>query len=453
MKSPVIMLALLLAAASAACRSSVDQQREIDTWRAVLDEDQPREVEPLTAGETLDLPRAFALATHFEEGLARKGEDYLQALIDRSRQASALYPAISLAPSAFVRQHAVGFSVPGNQERRFDVPLQAGYSNFQPWSQVASLDRATAGVEARRALLLDARATLLLEVAQAYFSVLRAERQSQVLESALSVQTERASDVEAQSQVGFARTLDVEQARAQAASTRVQLVETRRTALDARAALAYLVGAPTLEGPLSEELLVPDEDFQAQALLPDALVARQDLAGARAESAAALHGVDVAVGQYYPGVSLNLSYFLYRESVPDNSLWSALVTANLPIFSFGRIHADVRAAWSVFRQAKLTESQVSRRIEQQLATGCADLRASRERIEALAPQLAAAREAYQQSLDLARAGRATHLEELVAQDQLLAAELALADAGFARKLAWLALERARGTLQPGARGR
>jgi outer membrane protein TolC len=173
---------------------------------------------------------------------------------------------------------------------------------------------------------------------------------------------------------------------------------------------------------------------------------RQDLSAARAECAAALHNVDVAVGQYYPGVTLNLSYFLYRESVPDSSLWAALVTANLPIFSFGRIEADVRTAWSVFRQAKLSESQVSRRIAHDVQVGCDDLHASQEHLDALAPELSAAQEAFDQSLDLVRAGKATNLERLVAQNQLLSTQLSVADAGYARKLAWLALLRASGTL-------
>jgi outer membrane protein TolC len=431
-----------LLAALCACRSMVDQASEVATWRSLLESEAPAALE---TGETLTLARALALANHADERLAAHGEDYLQALIDRRRQAALLYPAISLAPTAFVRQSGSGASIPGSQDHRLDVPLQASYTNFQPWSQAASLERAASTVEARRAVLLDAQAALLLQVAQSFYSVLRAERQTQVLESSLGLQEERVRDVEAQSQAGLARTLDVAQARAQAASTRVALVDARSTAVDARSALAFLIGAPRVDGPLADALEVPAVVEGAEALLPRALEQRQDLAAARAESAAALHGVDVAVGQYYPGLTLNLSYFLYRESVPDDSLWSALVSANLPIFSFGRIHADVRAAWSVFRQSKLVEAHVARSIAHDLDVGCADLRASQEHLEALAPELAAAQEAFDQSLDLVRAGKATNLERLVAQNQLLAAQLSVADAGYARKLAWLELQRAIGT--------
>ena len=70
----------------------------------------------------------------------------------------------------------------------------------------------------------------------------------------------------------------------------------------------------------------------------------------------------MAVGQYYPSVSLNLSYFLYRETVPTDSLFGALISANIPLFTWGKIESDVRTAWSQFRQAKLSETQLRRRI-------------------------------------------------------------------------------------------
>ena len=436
-------LLLLLCAAVCGCRSTVDQAREIATWRGLLEQEPPA---PLAEGETLTLGRALALANHVDERLASSGEGYLQAVIDRSREAALLYPQIGLGVSAFVRESSTGAAIPGSQDHRVDVPLQATYTDLQPWSQVASLDRAASTIEARRAVLLDAQAALLLQVAQAFYLVLRAERQAEVLESSLDLQEERVRDVEAQSQAGLARTLDVALARAQAANTRVSLVDARSVVVDARAALALLIGVPSLAAPLADKLEVPAEAADAEALRTRALELRQDLAAARAETQAALHGVDVAVGQYYPSVSLNLSYFLYRESVPDSSLWAALVSANLPIFSFGRIEADVRAAWSVFRQSKLLESQVTRRIADDVAIGVADLHASQEHLDALAPALAAAQEAFDQSLDLVRAGKATNLERLVAQNQLLSAQLSVADAGYARKLAWLALLRASGTL-------
>jgi outer membrane protein len=440
-----IRLALLLAAAGG-CKNMVDQGQEVATWRALVDSDAPAQLAPLQSGEALTLGRALALANHVDENLASQGEAYLQALIDRRRQAALLYPAISLAPTAFVREHVSGNSIPGSQDHRTDVPVQAVYSNFEPWSQVASLERSASTIEAQRALLLEAKSALLLQVAQSYYSVLRAEKQAQVLESSLSVQEERLADVEAQNQVGFARMLDVAQARAQAAGTRVLLVTARSAAVDSRAALAFYIGAEKVDGPLDDKLEVPAQVEDNETLRTRALDARQNLVAARAESAAALQGVDVAVGQYYPGVSLNLSYFLYRETVPDESLWAALVAVNLPIFSFGRIQADVRTAWSVFRQSKDVEARTARAIGTDVEIALADLHASEDLLAALQPQVDAAQEAFQQTVDLLRAGKATNLERIVVQSQLLVAQLAIADAQYAHKLAWLALLRTCGTL-------
>ena len=51
--------------------------------------------------------------------------------------------------------------------------------------------------------------TVLLNVAQVYYQVLRSERSARVLESSLQLQEERVRDVEAQNQVGTARPLAV----------------------------------------------------------------------------------------------------------------------------------------------------------------------------------------------------------------------------------------------------
>jgi outer membrane protein TolC len=449
--SGVAKLALAaIALVPAACKS-VDHEQEIAEWRGVVDADAPRDIEPLQPGEALTLTRALVLANRFNESIGLSGEDYLQALIDKKRQLALLMPTINLVPTYFSRD-------PGNltgalgQNHHFDVPVSAGYTNFLPYSQVASLYTAAATIEEKRAVLLDVKASVLLDVAQAYYQVLRAERSVDVLANSLSLQEERVRDVEAQNQVGVARTLDVAQAAAQAANTRVALVQARSNVVTARAALAFAIGAvatpgvPSVDGTLADDFQVPAEVEPLAALEEDALAQRQDYIAAQNHVHTTLEAVDIAVGQYYPSVSLNLSYFLYRETVPDNSLWSALISANIPIFTFGRIHADVRSAWSVFRQAKLAESQLHRRIQEEVQTSYDNLATSKSRLVELTTQLKAAQEAFDQASDLVKFGRATNLERLIAQDQLLLAQLQLASEEFTLKVSYLELERLSGAL-------
>jgi outer membrane protein len=207
---------------------------------------------------------------------------------------------------------------------------------------------------------------------------------------------------------------------------------------------------PGVNGPLADKFEVPHEINALELLQERALAHRQDYAAAQSAVEASVEAVDIAVGQYYPTINLNLQYFLYRETIPADSVYAALVQANIPIFTFGKIRADVRTAWSQFRQAKLAESQTRRQVADDVKTSYENLATSGVKIGDLNTQVAAAQDAFDQASDLLRVGKATNLERLIAQDQLLAAQLLLSSEEFNQKVAYLALLRACGELDLGA---
>src|SRR5207247_8537022 len=97
---------------------------------------------------------------------------------------------------------------------------------------------------------------------------------------------------------------------------------------------------------------------------------------------AAGHSVDSAIGAYFPSFSLDISQALYRN--PDFGLIrSAAVSGLLPIFSAGLLHADVRAAWSRYRQSVLSHNQAGRKVREDVQIAFEHLRASREKLREL----------------------------------------------------------------------
>jgi outer membrane protein len=198
---------------------------------------------------------------------------------------------------------------------------------------------------------------------------------------------------------------------------------------------------------LSDGFEVPESRPLLESWLQTARTNRHDLLAAGAAIEASRREVEVAFGQYYPSVSLNLSGFLYRETVPTARDWDALLTANLPIFSAGRIHADVRQAWSFYRQALLVRDRLQREVTQQVQQAYHDLVSSDARLAELQVRLAAAEMAFQQAEGSYRVGRATNLDRVAAQDALLDAQLQLASEEFDRKVNYLILLQASGVLR------
>jgi len=187
---------------------------------------------------------------------------------------------------------------------------------------------------------------------------------------------------------------------------------TQAQVLQGRTALALLLGVPAVEEPLLDGLIVPA--LAAEPTLEAlALERRHDLAAASAGIRAAEQGVKAAIGQYYPSVRLDLSYYLHRQSFPSANDWDGVLSANLPIFNGGQIHADVRAAWSHLRQALLRQAFVQRQIACDVQIAHRDLETAGNAITELRLQVTAAQRAATQASESYRLGTGTALESVV----------------------------------------
>lgn len=447
---------------------AVDERAEVDLYRRVLDTGAAAAARLVTyePGRPLTLGDALLLANRNDEQLGVAGEDYVQALVDKDRAASTFYPSVSLVPSYSKadsaedgggRRLSGGTTADDNEvlnrsavssgDGRWDTPVNTSYTLFRGLRDAANLRRTAAEIDRLRAALLDLKATVLLDTANAYYQVLRSESTVRVLEGSSQVQDARVAEMRAKDRVGSARKLDVAQAEAQAANTRAQLVAARADVRNARTLLAFLTSAPVYDAPLVDRLAVADAPVDLADALRRAGAGRQDLVAARAAVRAAAENVRSAVGEYYPSVGINFNYYLSRMSSPDDSFWNALLSINLPLFTGGRIHADVRTALSQARQARLAERRLTRQVEQQARTSIENLDASTRRLDELRVAVDAARQALDVAEGNYRAGAGIYLERLVAQDQLLNAQLQYSSEEYNRKLAYLNLLRVVGELR------
>jgi outer membrane protein len=420
----------------------VDQKAEVEAYRGLLDVGPAPEIR---GDSPLSLEAAVRLANDTNERLSIEGEEYVQALAQRRLAASSLLPTVDLFGDFQVRENVGGTatseggsggSTSGNSA--FDAGFGGQYTLMTGMTDINRVRAADLTIEQRLWLLLDLREALLLETARAYYTVLLAERQVEVIESSLAVQEERLRDIRGRREAGFARPLDVAQIEAQASQTKVSLLDAMNQESVARSALGFLTGVDVRDRRLSDGFDPPVQTPTLDDLLALGEANRPDLAAAAADAASVRREVDAQIGRYYPTVTVNLDYFLTRETVPTDRDWSGLLSINLPIFSAGRIDADVRAAWSRFRQAVLNYSLVRRQIVRDVEVAMADLVATRERVLETAKQVRSAQEALRQAEAAYGAGLGTNLERIAAQDQLLSAQLRAAREEFTSKLAYLA---------------
>jgi hypothetical protein len=168
---------------------------------------------------------------------------------------------------------------------------------------------------------------------------------------------------------------------------------------------------------------------------------------AREAVESARQSVSQAMGQYYPSVSLQVDYFLHKESFPTFSEWSGILSANVPIFTAGLVHANVRTAWSQLRQSRLAQLQVIRTVDQQVKTAYENLADSQRRLDEEHVEVKAARDALIQAEESYPVGLAAYLDIITAQDQLLTAQLSLVTEEINFKVFFIDLLRTMGKLE------
>jgi outer membrane protein TolC len=226
------------------------------------------------------------------------------------------------------------------------------------------------------------------------------------------------------------------------------LLRAQSDVANGRSTLAFLIGAPFVDGPLVDQFSPPESVPTPEELEALAETHRQDYLAAHAAQEAARYGVQSAIREYYPSISLSADYLLYRH--PDaGGLWGMSLSALFPIFNAGLIQTDVRTAWSRFRQAGLDESLLRRQIHEDIQTSSQNLATSRSTLAELRTEVEAAQRAYDLSEASYRVGQASNLDRLSAQDRLLNAQLQLTSEQYNNKVFYLELLRSTGQFGPG----
>ena len=434
-------------------------------YRAILDGKQATTLPAYQPDQPLTLVRALQLANLDDEAIGIAGETYIQSLAQKMKDAGNFLPTLTLGPSYTLSKSNGngGFSLAGlpasdsslaslfgsgstgssGISHDFSVPLNVGFTGAL--ANVSTYEAAAQTSNQQALLLLNEREIILLEVVQSYYTCLTDERQIAVYESGLNSRAEKVRDQQARLKLGAVRPLDVATSQSDLATTRVSLTQAHAAAIDARSALARLMGVSQVRGPLVDEFSPPADIPPLEQWRAIADKQRQDLLAARRATEAARLKVDGAIREYFPSVSINFSYFLYNDPV-SAQVWTNAITGSLPIFSALSIEGDVRAAWSGYRQAGLTESQTRRQVVDDVNEGYQNLQSSREQVAELKVEV----EAAQLAADLAersyQLGSLSNVDRLTQQDNLLTAQLNLVSEEFTEKSNYLNLLRVTGNL-------
>jgi NodT family efflux transporter outer membrane factor (OMF) lipoprotein len=290
----------------------------------------------------------------------------------------------------------------------------------------AALAQFEAAEEARRDVLV----TLLADVARNYAELRAAQQQLQILEETLRSERDTLGLAKARLDAGLGTELDVARAEGLLAANAAQRPVLERLARQAVYRLGVLLGrhpgalAPELEAPGA----IPPAPPEIPPTLPSELLSRRpDLRRAERELAAATPRVGVARADLFPRFSILGSLGRRSEDAGDLSsgisqFWSFLPLVRWPIFSGGRIRANIRVQDARQEQAlRLYEKAVLTALEE-VENALSALTRERRRQESLRASVAANRRALELAMDRYTSGLESFLSVLDAQRSVYAAE-------------------------------
>lgn len=315
-----------------------------------------------------------------------------------------------------------------NHPRGYAVQLQQPL--FEGFQNLNAVRQAKAEVQAQREALRGVEQTVLLDAATAYVNVVRDKAVVRLRENDVRVLSEQLRATRDRFEVGEVTRTDVAQAEARRSEAVATLSVAQANLKTSRAAYEQVIGHPPgdLQTPPSIRHLLPHSLDQAMTLgdgeNPVILTAVYN-------EEASLYAVEQIMGELLPEVSLEAQYekrFNQSSFIQDIETTTVTGRLNVPFYQGGGVSARVR-------QAKETNNQLKREVEDARLRVHADVIANWGILQSSGPTIRSAESAVSANKialtgvrEEEKVGQRTTLDVLDAQRELLNSQIGLVSA-------------------------
>jgi multidrug efflux system outer membrane protein len=428
----------------------------------LVEEPQPADPAPRPAGpaapgeEELAIQRKPALGLLDCQRLAVLRSERLRAEAERVHQsdlgvisaASALSPQATYNLAYFKQEEKVKAhnSAPNQTQTHWVELHQPVFRGFSDWFAIsAANDQVHASESELRAVKLD----VALSCGRAFYAAVSLEKTVETLVHSLKLEDDRLKEVKAREDSGLARKTERLFIETDRARTEADLARARHDLIAAREALAYFTGVA--DAPLEAAGTTPPRPLPLEHYL-DGAKDRPDIALLAHQVEHERHEVWAARGAFLPTMDATSNLWLQRDGTFRDVSWDVTLGLSWNFFDGGKELAALRIAESHTREAERTYADACRHAASEIATDYQALLGSLDQIPTLETRVRAAEENVR-LLDVDyRAGIATNLEAVEAENTRRQANLDLERERYNARALELQLRAASGdeTLTPGA---
>jgi outer membrane protein TolC len=330
------------------------------------------------------------------------------------------------------------------QGEQIDFALNGSVPLVVPWAY-PGLNAAKATVKASRATQNVTEAQVLLTTAQAYYAAAGTEEVVEARQHAVVVAQKALDNARARLEAGVVNRVEVKRADLQLVQRKQSLLE----AFDQRAA-AYnsLATIMNMREPIKAQASTqpPAQPADVATLTDMGLKLRPEVIALDRTIDSNRLTVSSNRWKWAPVLSAfgTVRAFNYKGFSGDNYLWAVGLQLDWTIYDGGVRDAQAKQAQAQMRENQARLDQQRDQIRDEIDNDARQLKTKRSAVDAAGRSVQLSKE----TLDLVQvqhdAGTATQLDLLQAQDNLVAAEVALAQAHFDLSLGAIQLQRASG---------
>ncbi|HZJ12138.1 MAG TPA: TolC family outer membrane protein [Methyloceanibacter sp.] len=329
--------------------------------------------------------------------------------------------AIDIGPGGITTD---GVTTPHGYSVQLSQPLFEGFQNLNAIRQAKST------VQAAREALRSVEQTVLLDAATAYVNVVRDQAIVRLRENDVSVLGEQLKATKDRFDVGEVTRTDVAQAEARRSEALATLAAAQANLKTSRAAYEQIVGHPpeNLVTPASIRHLLPSSINEAMTLGDGE---NPVILASVYNEEASLYIVQQIMGEMLPEVTLEAQYekrFDQSQSLKELETTTVTGRVNVPFYQGGGVAARVR-------QAKETNNQLKREVEDSRLRVHADVIANWGILQSSGPAISSAESAVAANKialtgvrEEEKVGQRTTLDVLDAQRELLNSQIGLVTA-------------------------
>lgn len=403
----------------------------------------------------LSLLDAVDRGLRFNLGVVENQATLRQAQAQRLRALSELLPNVG----TLVRQNlddlsraAIGLKVPGISTSTGQFSYQESYLTFSDnglnLETAYRLRSARQAAEASKFSLQDARDVVVLAVGTAYLQVIASQARMETAKAQLEVARTLEDQTANQVRSGISPEIDGFRATVQRQTDEQRVIVAQANLEKDKLTLSRLIGLPNGQQ-FQTTSSVPYRVWEGPALdaaLGQAKQNRSDLKSAQAATQAAKLDKQAAQFERLPGFSVNGYYGGLGTTLGSaDQTYTVAATVSLPIFTGGRIRADIKDSSAQLERKQSEYADLVGRVDYEIRNAFTDLNAAESAVHVAESNQKLAEQTLEQARDRFVNGVTNNLEVVQAQQDVAAANENYISSLFAFNLAKIAVLRAMGT--------